>query len=266
MDQVKPFTLEANNASQTPKLPLTPSSSSISSYSLQSKSPLRSSTRTNTPYTKSSVHLETLHEKSNDELNNTFLDMQRLNLDVSSSFTRKRKITPGDSATHTFKRKRDLSYNECNKSKMSDLFKTPLRYLSQRRRTIGIGSVPSFNDSVLSTSGVFDVDTVENLSRRSFTPSVLRNVHNADEKGGKICKNLFKRTFSMSKFNKHSNRRKASLNSSILSVGESEYDDSEQLNSTCFPDFSLNPLYPTQLRSNRTEHRGQALTHTLVLT
>lgn len=265
MDQVKPFTLEANNASQTPKLPLTPSSS-ISSYSLQSKSPLRSSTRTNTPYTKSSAHLETLHEKSNDELNSTFLDMQRLNLNVSSSFTRKRKITPDDSAAHTFKRKRNLSYSECNKSKMSDLFKTPLRYLSQRRRTIGVGSVPSFNDSVLSTSGVFDVNAVGKPNRRSFTPSILRNVCSADENCGKIRKNLFRRTFSLSKFNKHGNRRKTSLNSSILSIGESEYDDTEQLNSTCFPDFSLNPLYPTQLRSNRTEHQGQALTHTLVLT
>lgn len=283
MDQAETFTIEANSASLSPKASTTslvsPSSSCCNVNNVHKVvSPSKNCNISKcavavTPYSKVNLnitHLETLHEKSNDncvtDLNNTFLDttdnLQRLDLDNTSSAKRKRKMNSPEK--YNSKRRKDLSYSETRKRKISDFFKTPLGYLSNRRRTIGGGSGmnQSLNESVISSSGVFNVRTVQNLSQIDVTPN------KSSSKTKKIRKNLFLRTFSSSKFRYSGIGRKSDLNSTKSSLGDVSEVEGEKMNASCFPDFSLNPLLEseTQIHRNRRDLQGQALTNTVVLT
>lgn len=279
MDQAETFAIEPNSASISPKNSVTSllsPSSSCCNTNMVKPSPknygVPKCAVSATPYAKVNMNLtqlETVHEKSNDncfnDLNNSFLDatdnLQRLNLDKSSSSKRKRKMNSPEK--YSSKRRRDLSYSESCKRKISDFFKTPLDYFGHRRRTIGGSSLhQSFNESVISSSGVFDVRTVQNLSQIDVTP-------NSTSKTKKIRKNLFLRTFSSSKFRYSGIGKKSDLNSTKSSLGDvSEIDTGEKMNASCFPDFSLNPLIEseTQVHRNWRNLQGQALTHTVVLT
>lgn len=280
MDQAEAFAIEANSASLSPKnsaVSLTsPSSSSCCNVnSILKASPKNGSTPKciATPYGKTNLNitqLETLHEKSNDncvnDLNETFLDttdnLRKLDLDKTNSSKRKRKLNSPDKFRS--KRRKDLSYSETRKRKISDFFKTPLDYFSHRRRTIGGSAMhQSLNESVISSSGVFDVRTVENLNKIEITPN------KSGTKNKKIRKNLFLRTFSSSKFRYSGMGKRSDLNSTKSSLGDvSEIEGGEKMNASCFPDFSLNPLFEseTQIHRNRRDLQGQALTHTVVLT
>lgn len=165
--------------------------------------------------------LETLEEVSrNDDLvsvmDNICFEDQSLNLSVK----RKRKFVSPDNTL--VKRKRDKSYSERRK-RVSNFFKTPINYFSNRRRTIDASSFDhSLNDSVVSTSTVFAADAVDNLNTcLDATPRA---------KSRKVKKNLFTRTFSSSRF-----ARSKSNKSLMGAEGDSN------LNASCFPDISLNP-------------------------
>ncbi|KAK9696112.1 BRCA1 C Terminus (BRCT) domain [Popillia japonica] len=285
MDQAETFAIEANSAPLSPKAS-TASLTSPSSSSINLNNPIRVSPPRNgstpkcslatTPYSKVNLnvtHLETVHEKSNDncvsDLNNTFLNttdnLQRLDLDKTSSSKRKRKLASPE--RFCSKRRKDLSYSETRKRKISDFFKTPFDYFSHRRRTIGgsaINQSLNLNESVISTSGAFDIHTVQNLSQIDITPN------KSSAKTKKIRKNLFVRTFSSSKFRYSNAGKKSDLNSTKSSLGDfPEVEAGEKMNATCFADFSLN--HPslldseTQIHRNRKELQGQALTHTVVV-
>ncbi|XP_044266145.1 protein ECT2 isoform X2 [Tribolium madens] len=187
--------------------------------------------------------LETLHEKSRDSC----LDDSNLATSEFSSGSRKRKIssTETESSVKT-KRRKDKCASE-RKRKVSGIFKTPLNYLSNRRRTIDAFSFnETLNQSVVSSSGVFNVDTIENLSvlnQSQFTP----------QSSNKQKKNLFARTFSSSKFNR-SKLKKCNLNATRLSFSEvSDNDGHEPLNASCFPNISLNPVPHSELRGDCTK-------------
>ncbi|XP_065163645.1 protein ECT2 isoform X3 [Atheta coriaria] len=207
--------------------------------------------------------LNTLHEHAMDtsidsSILNTTEDMQNLDLDTTGvgvqSIGRKRKLPSPDSLSFCSKRKRDLSYSENTRKKISSFFKTPLGYLSNRRRTIGGAQNQSLNESVISSSGVFDVETVENLSacnRASVTPTV---------KAKKPRKNLFLRTFSTSKFI----RPKSNVNDSFTSECS---DAVEKFNSSCFPDFSSASSSARfhELRSNFGQDQQRVITQSAVV-
>lgn len=181
--------------------------------------------------------LETLHENSQDsdlvsELDSICFDRS---FDISS-VKRKRKWVSPEQSNASVKRKRDKSYSE-RKKKVSEFFKTPINYFSNRRRTIDAPTFnQSLNESVISSSGVFNVDTVQNLStfnENELTPRMVQK---------RVKKNLFTRTFSSSKFNRGKLKKSFDLNATKLSFGEpSEVDNKEKLNSSCFPDISFNP-------------------------
>ncbi|KAJ8983138.1 hypothetical protein NQ317_014713 [Molorchus minor] len=183
--------------------------------------------------------LETLHEKSQDD--NLVSDLSNICFDQSfetsnMSVKRKRKFISPEQPSFLVKRKRDKSYSE-KKKKVSSFFKTPINYFSNRRRTIDAASFnQTLNESVISSSGIFNVETVQNLSTyndNELTPCGVQK---------RVKKNLFSRTFSSSKF-KSKPKRNADLNATKLSFGESsEVDSREKLNVSCFPDFSLNPI------------------------
>lgn len=187
--------------------------------------------------------LETLHEKSRD------ID-ESINLSEFSSPSRKRKISPNEPSSLKIKRRKD--------KKLSGIFKTPLNYFSNRRRTIDTFSLnETLNQSVVSSSGVFNVDTIENLSvlnDSQFTPQSVKKK-----------KNLFTRNFSSSKFNRS---KLKNLNATRLSFSEtSDIDGIEPLNASCFPNISLNPVPHSELRSDCTKDaRGPSVPTISVLT
>ncbi|XP_045471396.1 protein ECT2 isoform X2 [Harmonia axyridis] len=206
---------------------------SFSRFQTIYNTPLNSTTR--------SVFLETLDERSHDDI--SVLD-QTLNTTTSST-TRKRKIESPEYFC-TIKRKRDKSFSE-KKKRVSSFFKTPINYFSQRRRTIHSTSFnESLNESVISSSGVFNVDTVQDLSHTldsSQTPK-------------KSKKNLLRRTFS-SKFSASKKRSKADLNSSKYSlaegVGSGEKDEVDKFNTSCFPAIGRVPALPSLAIPDQTE-------------
>ncbi|KAG5896616.1 hypothetical protein JTB14_009526 [Gonioctena quinquepunctata] len=107
---------------------------------------------------------------------------------------------------------------------------------SQRGQLMLQAFSQSLNESVISTSGIFNVDTVQNLSSYNESEVTPRGL----QKGTK--KNLFSRTFSSSKFGRKF-RKNSDLNATKLSFGEPcDIDGREKLNASCFPDISLNPL------------------------
>ncbi|CAH0556412.1 unnamed protein product [Brassicogethes aeneus] len=173
--------------------------------------------------------LETLRETSQDEISEISFDVGH----------RKRKfISPDEPGA---KRKRDKCYSE-KKKKVSEFFKTPINYFSNRRRTIDATSFSnSMNESVLSTSGLFNVETVSNLSCcNDDTPRGTQK---------RAKKNLFTRTFSSSKFLR-SKSKKGDLNATRLSFSEAaEPDGPDKMNASCFPDFSINQ----SIRQSRSE-------------
>lgn len=203
--------------------------------------------------------LQTLHEKSRENCVN---DDRSINLNTSEcSSSRKRKNSAVDQSTVKSKRRKDKCASE-KKSKVSGIFKTPLNYFSNRRRTIDATSFSeTLNQSVISSSGVFNVDTVENLSllnSSQYTPQSTKK---------HTKKNLFCRTFSSSKFTR-TKLKKCNLNATRLSFGEnSDNDGSEPLNASCFPNISLNPIPHSELRSDCTKDaRGPSVPTLSVLT
>lgn len=223
-DQADICKLETNNGLLSPKISSTSSVPSPSTYNLQ------------TPYVKLTKAMETLHEKSN--------DFNSDSLDSSTCSSRKRKLL--SPATNTIKRRKNICYSESTKRKFSDLFRTPVGYFSNRRKTIATITNQTDDDSVLSNSGIFDV-TLENQS----TTSSFRSVR----------KNLFSRTFSSTKFGRSLKRSSSKRD---FSMSESEIDGNETLNSSCFPEIlSQTKHYVT---SETQRKKGFSLTNNLVLT
>lgn len=234
MERAEVYTLEAASA------PLSPTENLISSTVLE-------------PYHENLNYngfLETLHEKSRD---NTINDIdnsrfhQSLNISCSEySGKRKRKISCSEQPDVKLKRRKDKCVSE-KKNKVANLFKTPLNYFSNRRRTIDTsGFNQSLNQSVVSSSGLFNVDLIENLSVLNDSTQTTP-IHS---KSGR--KSLFARTFSSSKFSRNK-LKKCNLNATRLSFCEnSDYEGFEQLNASCFPSISCNPTPHSELRSDYT--------------
>lgn len=227
-----------------------------------------------TPYSRIAMApaFETLYEKSHDDIcssqiNDTVFDTTvdlttpPGDLNVTNSFTRrKRKIVSPDSPSIKFKRKRDLSQSEKSRKKISEIFKTPINYFANRRRTISVMN-KSLNDSFMSSSGVFDVHVVENLNK-------LDDSSFAKDKK-KIRKSLFDRALSSSKFRKVRKRR-SDLNATKLSFSDvSVCDGLDNMNASCFPDFPAYPApdcEPLRNRERPREHPGPSFSHAVVLT
>lgn len=218
----------------------------------------------NTPLnsTARSVFLETLDEKSNDNSEMDSVFDQTLNTTTSSN--RKRKMESPEYFTNV-KRKRDKSFSE-KKKRVSNFFKTPINYFSQRRRTIHSTSFNgSLNESVISSSGVFNVDTVQDLSVGRCETPVSK----------KSKKNLLRRTFS-SKFSTSKKKLKMDFDTSKLSLvegGGCDADEVDKLNTSCFPAIGRVPAIPS-LAPDQTEPsneltrelKGLSVTSTAVLT
>lgn len=247
-----------------PKSPISTEPLATSCTNLQNTafdSPSNSSTTGNsfsntaTPFSKIAVspQFDTLYEKSHDSMFESTIN----DLDVTgSSSKRKRKSSPENESV-LYKRKRDLSYSERSRKKISEFFKTPINYFTNRRRTIGAVN-KTLNESVMSSSGIFDVNVVENLDK--LDGSVMSK---GDKKGRR---SLFSRAFSSSKSKR--DKKRTALNAKRLSFGDSsECDGSENFNSSCFPAI---PSYPTsdpepwQLKER--EHPGPLISHAVVLT
>ncbi|XP_050308869.1 protein ECT2 isoform X2 [Anthonomus grandis grandis] len=169
--------------------------------------------------------LETLQEVSkNDdlvsEMDSICFEDTRV-LDCSTASTkRKRKFASPECSS--VKRKKDKCYSEKRK-KVSSFFKTPINYFSNRRRTIDAATFNrSLNESVVSSSGVFNVETIDNLS-------VCLNPDGDTPRSStrKSKKNLFTRTFSSSRFTRSKSKKL------LMEV------EAHQLNASCFPDISL---------------------------
>lgn len=208
-----------------------------------------------TPFSKIAIspQFDTLYEKSHDSIfESTTNDLEG----TGSSSKRKRKISPDNSGV-LYKRKRDFSYSEKSRKKISEFFKTPINYFTNRRRTIAAVN-KTLNESVMSSSGIFDVHIVENLDK--LDNSVV-------SKGGKKSRrSLFSRALNASKSKR--DRKRNTLNATRLSFGDtSECDGTENFNASCFPSI---PAYPVsdceswQLKQR--EHLGPSLSHAVVLT
>ncbi|XP_072379786.1 protein ECT2 isoform X1 [Diabrotica undecimpunctata] len=235
MEHAEIYTLEAASAPLSPKVSSPPSRSKTPktpSYSnvVNSNMSLSNCFKVN----QSLACLETLHENSGDN------NLEDFDIGFDQSFDpnitphkRKRKFNSPDQSSILVKRKRDKSYSE-RKRKVSEFFKTPINYFSNRRRTIDASSLnQSLSESVISSSGIFNVETVQNLS--SYNDNTPQN----SKKG--LKKNLFTRTFSSSKFRR--TKKNIDLNATKLSFGEAcDVEGREKLNATCFPDISLNPI------------------------
>ncbi|XP_030754873.1 protein ECT2 isoform X2 [Sitophilus oryzae] len=188
--------------------------------------------------TTSTAYLGTVHETSNNddlvsEMDSICFEDQSLN--TSSVVQRKRKFASPDSNT-LVKRKREKCYSE-RRRKVSSFFKTPINYFANRRRTIDASTLSrSMNDSVVSTSGVFNVETLSNLSTCIESDDTPRTALR------KSKKSLFSRTFSSSRFTR-SKSKKSLMNSSKLSFSDDvDSVEKDMLNLSCFPDISLNPI------------------------
>lgn len=268
--------IEAKSASQSPKSSTT-SQNALISDNICPSTP-SSEHLISTPYMKSSKKsqiLETLHEKSNDNpINETFLDNtidSRIDsLNATNSSKRKRKFVSPDQSNIVIKRKRDISYSDVTKKKISHLFRTPINYFSNRRRTIGEPVNQSINDSILSSSGLFDVETIENLNRLdssniSISSSVSRTCN-------KIRKNLFTRTFSSTKFGRELKKtfsKKSDLNSANTSINSSfVYDGFDRMSCSSFlePDPLPKLHCEVQVSSKRKKEPCGYPAHSVVLT
>lgn len=247
MEHAEVYALEAASAPLSPKpikeksqqQPLIPSEPSRS----QQQTPNGVSNRSLTNCFKASQSiscLETLHENSKDDTVINEMDSVCFDQSFDPNATpqkRKRKFASPDQPSSLVKRKRDKSYSE-RKRKVSDFFKTPINYFSSRRRTIDASTFShTLNESVISSSGVFNVDVVQNLSycnENDLTPRAQKRTK----------KNLFARTFSSSKFSRGKSKKASELNATRLSFAEpNEVDGREKLNASCFPDISLNPVF-----------------------
>lgn len=267
MEQSEGFTMDT--AATTPSPPKSPTSTDslpTSRTNLQNPafvSPCCSNatgnnsfSSTTTPYSKIAVspQFDTLYEKSHDSVfESTINDLDT----TGSSSKRKRKTSPESVSGILYKRKRDLSYSEKSRKKISEFFKTPINYFNNRRRTIGAVN-KTLNESVMSSSGIFDVNIVENLDK--LNDSVL------SKSGKKSRRSLFNRAFMSSKSKR--DRKLSTLNATRLSFGDSsECDGLENFNASCFPAI---PAYPVpdcetcQLKER--EHLGHPLSHAVVLT
>nr|XP_023015310.1 protein ECT2 isoform X1 [Leptinotarsa decemlineata] len=250
MENAEVYTLEAASA------PLSPTAKTTSSEIFPQETPPNKTPRTplhqngvnhnlNLSYcfkaSQSIACLETLHEHSRDDIGVNFSNRNSTCFEQSlnsnqTPHKRKRKYASPEQPSILAKRKRDKSYSE-RKKKVSEFFKTPINYFSNRRRTIDASSFnQSLNESVISSSGIFNVDTIQNLSSYNENDATPRGVAKCAKK------NLFSRTFSSSKFGRKS-RKNPDLNATKLSFGEpSDIDGREKLNASCFPDISLNPI------------------------
>lgn len=196
--------------------------------------------------------LETLQENSRDDTVINEMDSVCFDQSLDPSATpqkRKRKFVSPEQPSLLVKRKRDKSYSE-KKRKVSEFFKTPINYFSSRRRTIDATSFSqTLNDSVLSSSGAFNVEINQNLrycSERDHTAIAIQK---------RSKKNLFTRTFSSSKFSRSKSRKTSDLNATKLSFTEhDEIDVKEKLNVSCFPDISLNPVFTNATSELSTEY------------
>lgn len=259
MEQTEKYNLEA---SSTPLSPQPQSTNSVNSTNptdpvIQSPTVTNSlnSSLATTPYSKIAIspEFETLYEKSHDDclnqLNSTFADSKspELNLNETNSSTRrKRKFISPDSLVQT-KRQRNVSYSDKPCRKISQIFKTPMDYFSNRRRTIGAVN-KSLNESVMSSSGIFDISNVSSLSKFDGNSSFAK----------KIRRSLF----SSSKFNKF--KKKSKLNSD-----ESVCDGMDSMNSSCFPDFPTYPATDSESlphKEHLLDHPGPSFSHAAVLT
>lgn len=187
--------------------------------------------------------LETVQEKSTDASPDRH-DTTVIEADRRGSFLsrRKRKTNTTPETSFTIKRKRDLTYSETIK-RTGSFFRTPLRYFSQRRRTIDPLSVSlnpdlTLNDSVASSSGLFNVDALNDLSRLSEI-----SLTTATTPGGNAAakKNFFARTFSHARFTAKRPKKAG---------GELDVTDRglDGLNSSCFPDLPSLSLDCTESR------------------
>lgn len=265
MEQSSVFSMDApSTPPPPPKSPSSTESYATSRTNLQYPaftSPSTSSVTGNnsfcstaTPYSKIAVspQFDTLHEKSNDSVFESTVN----DLNVSgSSGKRKRKMLEEDNGD--YKRKRDLSYSEKSRKKVSEFFKTPINYIANRRRTISTMN-KTLNDSVLSTSGIFDVDVVENLDK--LNESLL------SRGGKKIRRSLFSRAFNSSKSKREKKRN--TLNATKLSFDDtSECDGGENFNTSCFPAIQAYPIPGSESRKlKEMGYSGSPISRTVVLT
>lgn len=240
MENSEVFTLEVAKTPLSPNLTIKPKSFSVQAID-SVKTPNNNSIASFSclQATSSTVCLETLQEvsRNNDdlvsEMDSICFEDQSLNLS-NISVKRKRKFVSPDNTL--IKRKREKCCSERRK-RVSSFFKTPINYFSNRRRTIDASSFNhSLNESAASNSGVFNVETVENLSVCIESDTTPRGSMR------KSKKNLFTRTFSSSRFT----RSKSKLNSSKLSFNE-EPERGQLMNASCFPDISLRSK-PSQSR------------------
>lgn len=266
MEQSEVFNVDAPSATPppSPKSPSSTESLVTSCTNLQNPafiSPSTSSVTGNnsfcsnaTPFSKIAVspQFDTLYEKSHDSIFESTIN--DLNV-TGSSGKRKRKTSPDD--INDYKRKRDMSYSEKSKKKISEFFKTPINYFSNRRRTISAIN-RTFNESVMSSSGIFDVDVVENLDKLSN--STLSNG------GKKIRRSLFNRAFSSSKSKR--DRKRSTLNATKLSFGNTSVCDGEEnLNASCFPAIPAYPVSDSESwKLKEMGYPGPPISHTVVLT
>lgn len=268
MEHAEVYALEAASAPLSPKSvpdksqtqPLTPSDPPRSQQ--QTPNGINNRSLTNCfKATQSISCLETLHENSKDDT--IINDMDSVCFDQSfdpnaTPQKRKRKFVSPDQPSSLVKRKRDKSYSE-RKRKVSDFFKTPINYFSSRRRTIDATTFnQNLNESVLSSSGIFNIETVQNLSY------CTENNHTPRQSQKRSKKNLFSRTFSSSKFSRNKSRKTSDLNATKLSFAEpNEVDGKEKLNASCFPDISFNPVF-TNATSELGSENSRALRRTSV--
>lgn len=271
MEHAEVYTLEAASAPLSPKITspcLTPLRKVVeeptASSDISNLTPKTLSVQNNVNValsglcfktSQSVMGLETLHENS--QSNDLVGDLDSICFDQSfdiGSIKRKRKWVSPEQPNASVKRKRDKSYSE-RKKKVSEFFKTPLNYFSNRRRTIDAATFnQSLNESVISSSGIFNVDTVQNLNafnENELTPRVAQK---------RVKKNLFSRTFSSSKFNRGKSKKSLDLNATKLSFGEPSEADKEKLNASCFPDISFNPTSGNtcELSSAHTKASGRS--------
>ncbi|XP_049822785.1 protein ECT2 isoform X2 [Aethina tumida] len=252
MEQSEVFTLEPTSGPLSPKpKPPEPVASPVPVQNTRTPSQLNSCCITGmfSSKTQTMSCLETLKETSQDELSNGMDSMcfeQSFDLNSTHAGYRKRKFPSPEQSSVNAKRKRDKSYSEKRK-KVTEFFKTPINLFSNRRRTIDATSFSqSMNDSVLSSSGVFNVETVQNLS--CYNDDTPRGVK-------RLKKSLFNRTFSSSKFLRSSKNKKCDLNATRLSFGEAEEPDgADKINASCFPDFSLNTNHHHTLHGRHPSH------------
>ncbi|VEN56703.1 unnamed protein product [Callosobruchus maculatus] len=242
MEHAEVYTLEATSAPLSPKVKPPHSTENLPPPDtisfLKTKTPKTPGQNNNVTscfkISQSSTCLETLHENLQNQSVVNELDSVCFDQSFDANITpckRKRFASPERPGSV---RKKDKSFSE-RKRKVSDFFKTPINYFSNRRRTIDAATFnQSLNDSVISSSGVFNVETVQNLTAcPDGTPLGVQK---------RPKKNLFTRTFSSSKFSRKS-RKNLELNATQLSFGDtSTVDGKDKLNASCFPDISLNPI------------------------